>query len=166
MVVAPALLVVLSPTVAQSIWAVTVKSVMMSLTWSRSDSLSVGITALAALVGVALWPQLPAEVAIHFSASGTPDNYVPKAVGATLLPVLMLATLLVTKLSLRADPPSDPRTGPVLTVAITGFLGVLHVLVLAWNAGYAVSMTVVLAGSLGFAALLVGYTVWREGVAI
>ncbi|WP_324665421.1 DUF1648 domain-containing protein [Haloarcula sediminis] len=134
----------------------------MSLDWSRSDSLAAGISLLAALLGVALWPQLPGEVAIHFSASGTPDNYVPKAVGVVLLPALMLVTQLVLKGAMAVDPPSHPQTGPVITVATTGFLGLVHAFVLAWNAGYPVPLDGLLVVSLVFAALLVGYTVWRE----
>ena len=138
----------------------------MSPDWSRADSLAVGITLLSALLGIALWPQLPAEVAIHFSASGTPDNYVSKALGVTLLPAIMLATLLVLHVSMAVDPPSDPRTGPVITVATTAFLGVVHVVVLAWNAGYPVPLDGLLVGSLLFGAVLVGYTLWREGVSL
>ena len=138
----------------------------MSLDWSRADSLAVGVTLLAALFGIAIWPQLPAEVAIHFSAAGTPDNYVPKAVGVALLPAIMLATLLVLRVSMAVDPPSDPRTGPVITVATTMFLAGVHVAVLAWNAGYPVPLDGLLLGSLLFAALLVGYAVWREGVSL
>ena len=138
----------------------------MSPSWSRSDGLAVGIVALTALAGVALWPQLPAEVAIHFSASGTPDNYVPKAVGVFLLPAIMLATLLVMRVSMAADPPSHPQTGPVVVLTTTAFLGVVHVLVLAWNAGYAVPLDGLLVGALVFGASLVGYTLWREGFSL
>ncbi|WP_277542159.1 DUF1648 domain-containing protein [Haloarcula laminariae] len=134
----------------------------MSPSWSRADGLAVGLVALAVLAGVALWPRLPAEVAIHFSASGAPDNYVPKAVGVAGLPAVMLATVIVMRAAMGADPPSDPQTGPVVVLATTAFLGVVHVLVLAWNAGYAVPLDGLLPGSLVFAALLVGYTLWRE----
>jgi len=138
----------------------------MSRSWSRADGLAVGIVALTALAGLALWPQLPAEVAIHFSASGTPDNYVSKAVGVFLLPAIMLAMLFVLNASMAVDPPSHPQTGPVITVATTAFLGAVHVFVLAWNAGYPVPLDGLLVGSLAFGALLVGYTFWREGFSL
>ncbi|MDS0282053.1 DUF1648 domain-containing protein [Haloarcula onubensis] len=138
----------------------------MSPSWSRTDGLAVGIVALAALAGVALWPQLPAEVAIHFSASGTPDNHVPKAVGVVLLPGLMLGLLVLVQAGLAADPPSHPQTGPVVVLSTTAFLGVIHVLVIAWNAGYPVPLDGLLVGTLVFAALLVGYSVWREGTSL
>ena len=138
----------------------------MSPSWSRSDGLAAGIVGLSVLAGVALWPQLPAQVAIHFSASGTPDNYVSKAVGVVLLPALMLAMVLVLRVAMAADPPSHPQTGPVVVLATTAFLGVVHVVVLAWNVGYPVPLDGLLVGSLVFAAVLVGYTVWREGFSV
>jgi len=144
------------------LFADTNSSVMFD--WSRTDVLSGGLVVLTALAGVALWPQLPAEVAIHFSASGTPDNYVPKAVGVFLLPAIMLGTLVVVRVSLRVDPPSNPTTGPVVTLATMVFLSAIHLLVLAWNAGYPVRIDGILLGSLVWAALLVAYVVRKEGV--
>ncbi len=134
--------------------------------WSRSDGLAAGIVALVALAGAALWPRLPAEVAIHFSASGTPDNYVPKAVGVTLLPAVMALTLLVMRAAMRFDPPDDPRVGPVTIVATMGFLGGLQILVLGWNLGYPVPFDLVFVGSLLWAAAICGYTIRREGLSL
>ena len=131
---------------------------------TRTDGLATALLALATLAGVALWSQLPAEVAIHFSASGTPDNYVPKAVGVLMLPAIMLGTLVVLRLALRFDPPSDPMTGPVVTVATMGFLGAIHLLVLGWNAGYPVPIDGLLVGSLVWAVLITAYVVRKEGV--
>jgi len=134
----------------------------MLLSPHRTDRLAVGVVAVTALAGVALWPQLPAEVAIHFGASGTPDNYVPKAVGVFLLPAIMLGTLVVVRVSMRVDPPSNPMTGPVVTLATMGFLSAIHLLVLAWNAGYPVPLDGILVGSLVWAGLLVAYVVRNE----
>jgi uncharacterized membrane protein len=136
------------------------------LGWSRADALNVGIVLVAALAGGVLWPDLPAEVAIHFSASGTPDSYVPKAVGVALLPAIMLAVFLFVRMTLRYDPPGDPRVPGVVTVATTGLLGAVHVLVLAWNAGYPVALGYLLPGVLVWAALLVGYVYRREGASL
>ncbi|MFC7075344.1 DUF1648 domain-containing protein [Haloarcula halophila] len=131
-----------------------------------ADALNVGIVLLTALLGVALWPRLPAEMAIHFSASGVPDNYVPKAVGVALLPAIMLAVFLFVKTAFSYDPPSDSRVPTVVTVATTGFLGALHALVLAWNVGYPVPMDSVLVGALVWAVALCGYVYRREGVSL
>ncbi|MFC6757021.1 DUF1648 domain-containing protein [Halomicroarcula sp. GCM10025894] len=47
---------------------------------------------------------MPAEVAIHFSATGTPNDYVPKAIGVALLPAIMLITQLVLTVGTAVDP--------------------------------------------------------------
>lgn len=138
----------------------------MSPSLNRTDWLAVGIVALTALAGVALWPQLPAEVAIHFSASGTPGNYVPKAVGVFLLPAVMAVTLLVMRAAMRFDPPDDPRVGRVGTMATMSLIGGLHVLVLGWNLGYPVPFDLVFVGSLLWGAVLCGYAIRREGLSV
>lgn len=62
-----------------------------------------------ALAGVALsvlaWPRLPAELAVHWDVHGTPNGFMPRAVGAFLLP----ATLLLLGSVMRALPAIDPR---------------------------------------------------------
>jgi len=131
---------------------------------SRNGALSGALIALAVLVSLALWPRLPAEVAIHFPASGTPDNYVAKSLGVALLPVVMVLTFVFMQLVVRYDPPADPRVPAVVTVATMGFLGTLHVLVLGWNLGYPMPFDLVLVGSLVWAALLCGYAIRRESL--
>lgn len=128
----------------------------------RADVASVLIIALTALAGFAVWSRLPAEVAIHFSASGTPDNYVSKSVGVVLMPVLMLATLIVLKGAFRYDPPEVPRVAATITIATMAFMGAIHGLVLAWNLGYPISLSLVLVGSLAWAVFIVGYAVKME----
>ncbi len=130
----------------------------------RSMVLSGGLIALSVLVSVALWPRLPADVAIRFSASGTPDNYVAKPVGVALLPVVMVLTLVLMQWAMRHDPPADPHVPAVVTVATTGFLAALHVLVLGWNLGYPVPFDLVVVGSLVWAAGLCGYAIRRESI--
>ncbi|KOX93443.1 hypothetical protein AMS69_05820 [Haloarcula rubripromontorii] len=129
---------------------------------SRADIVSGVIIALTALAGVAVWSRLPAEVAIHFSASGRPDNYVSKPVGVVLMPALMIATLVVLKWTFRYDPPDVPHVAATVTVATMAFMGAIHGLVLAWNLGYPVPFDLVLVGSLVWAAFVVGYAVKTE----
>jgi uncharacterized membrane protein len=131
---------------------------------NRAEIASACIIGLTALAGVAVWPRLPAEVAIHFSASGTPDNYVSKPVGVALLPALMVATLAVLKGAFRYDPPDAPQVATTITVATMAFMGAIHGLVLAWNLGYAVPFDLVLVGSLVWAVLVVAYAANGERV--
>ncbi|MDS0261511.1 DUF1648 domain-containing protein [Haloarcula sp. S1CR25-12] len=131
---------------------------------SRATRLSTALVALSVLGSLALWPRLPAEMAIHFSASGTPDNFVPRVVGAFLLPAVMVLTLLVVRWAMRSDPPADPRLGRLVTVATVGFLSALHGLVLGWNLGYPVPFDLVLVVALVLGVALCGYVIRRESV--
>ena len=120
-----------------------------------------GLILLSTLAGLALWPDLPAEVAIHFSASGTPDNYVPRLVGVVLLPAIMAGTLAVMHGVGSFQTPNDPRTLAVTSIGTIGLLAVLHVLVLAWNAGYGVPLDLLVPGAVVWALGLAGYALAR-----
>lgn len=67
----------------------------MALPARWSDLVALASLALAALAGVALWSQLPAEMAVHFDASGTPDSYVSKRVDVLLAPVFVATAAFV-----------------------------------------------------------------------
>ncbi|NHN63333.1 DUF1648 domain-containing protein [Haloarcula sp. JP-Z28] len=129
---------------------------------SRADIASGVIIGLTTIAGLTVWSRLPAEIAIHFSASGTPDTYVSKPVGAVLMAVLMLATLLVLKGAFRYDPPDAPQVAATITVATMAFMGAVHGLVLAWNLGYPVPFDLVLIGSLVWAVVMVAYALKAE----
>lgn len=65
---------------------------------SGSLWLRVGLAALAAAHGaiwwraLAWWPRLPERIPIHFNASGEPDHWVDRSVGAWFLsPIIMVA---------------------------------------------------------------------------
>ncbi|MBR2471289.1 MAG: DUF1648 domain-containing protein [Clostridia bacterium] len=47
------------------------------------------VTLLPIVAGVALWNQLPAEIAVHFDINGNPDNFASKGFAVFLLPLLM-----------------------------------------------------------------------------
>lgn len=129
---------------------------------TRADWLSFGLAAAALAAGLALWDALPAEMAIHFSASGTPDNYVSKPLAVAVVPVLTVATVLFMEAAGRFDPPDDPRVLDVVKVATAGLLVAVQGFVLAWNLGYDVPFGLFLAGIAVWAVAVVGYTVARE----
>ncbi|MFC5365920.1 DUF1648 domain-containing protein [Salinirubrum litoreum] len=134
--------------------------------FGRTDLLSVALVAGTLVVGLVLLPTLPPTVAVHFSASGTPDNYVPRLVGVVSVPAIMVGVLGVLKVAERVDTPNDPRTMPTVTVATMGLLAGAHLLVLGWNLGYAVPMSVVVGGAVLWSLALAAYVVVRETTAI
>lgn len=71
------------------------------------------VVAATAALGLAAWPGLPAEIAVHFDESGTPDRYALTTALTAFTPVLvqLLLTLLVAgcvALSLHSPATIDP----------------------------------------------------------
>lgn len=68
---------------------------------------SLAILFVAGAFGIAAisYPSLPARVAVHWSLSGVPDNWMPKPIGAFILPIigLVLTSVLI------ACAPRQPR---------------------------------------------------------
>lgn len=128
----------------------------------RADWLALSLLAATTLVGLTLLPRLPAEVAIHFTAGGTPDDHVSPLVAVLLLPVITLSTIVVVRVAARVDPPEDPRSIDVLLVGVTAMLCTIHLLVLGWNLGYAVPMWLVVVGAVLWTTGLAAYVVVRE----
>lgn len=131
--------------------------------FDRSDWLSLGLVAVTLLAGLALWDQLPAEMAIHFSASGEPDNFASKPVAVVSLPAVMVATWLFIEGAGRVDPPEDPRVLDVVTVATMALLAAVQGFLFAENLGHAVPFGLFMAGIGVWVLVVVGYTVAREG---
>ena len=129
----------------------------------RADRAALALVAVTAALGLALAPRLPAEVAVHFTAAGEPDNYVPRLVALALAPAVAVATLAVVRGAARLDPPNDPRSIDAVVLGTTGLLAAVHLLVLAWNLGYRVPMSLVAAGAVLWTLALAGYVVLREG---
>lgn len=130
-----------------------------------ADRIPFRMVIAATAFGLALAPRLPAELAIHFGASGTPDNYVPRIVALFSVPVISLATIAVVRGAARLDPPTDPRSIDTLVVGTTATLSTLHLLVHAWNVGYAVPMSLVAVGAVVWMLALAGWVVLRETTA-
>ena len=136
----------------------------MPLHFRWSDVVALAALALAVVAGVVLWPRLPAGMAVHFDAGGTPDNYVSKPVGVLLVPAIGLVAVGIVRYAGRADPTVDPRVLAVAIVFVGGVVAYVQGLVLAYNLGHGFSMTTALAPVFVAAAALVGYALYREGV--
>ncbi|MEF8880894.1 MAG: DUF1648 domain-containing protein [Halapricum sp.] len=128
----------------------------------RSDLVATGLLAATALAGVVLWNDLPAEMAIHFDASGTPDNYVDKPLGVLLAPAIGFGAIWFTRLSARADPSADPRVIAGAVYFVGGLIAYVQALVLAYNLGHRFSMTTALVPVFVASAVLVVWAVYRE----
>jgi len=99
----------------------------------RIEGVALGLVSLPSLVALVLWPQLPAEMAIHWS-SGEPDTFVGKPLGIVGLPALAAGTIAFVRLA--PDRLTSTPGGEDLSVL---FLGVVFAwvesMVLVWNLG-------------------------------
>ena len=126
------------------------------------DRLAAGLLVATALAGVALWPRLPAEMAVHFDAGGEPDTYVSRPVAVVLAPIIGVAGVGITRLAERSDPSSDPRVGRATVPFVGGVVAYAQGLVLAYNLGHAIRLPFALA-PVGIASVgLVGYALVRD----
>mgnify|MGYP002760389080 FL=1 len=127
----------------------------------RFDLIAVALMAIPAVAALLVWDALPAEMAIHWNAAGTPDNAVAKPLATFGLPLFGAATVAFVRLL----PDSQTSTPGGETVSIL-FVAVVFAwvkgLVLAWNLGYRFNVTLATLPVLVLAAGLVWYAV-RKG---
>lgn len=125
----------------------------------RADAVAVGLLAAAALAGVALWPSLPDQMAIHWSG-GRPDSFVAKPVAVLAVPALGVATVAFARLapdSLTSTPGGVGPTVLFVGVVLAWVQGVVY----AWNLGYRFDVSLAVAPVLVGAGLLVAYATTR-----
>lgn len=92
------------------------------------------------VVGLALYPQLPASVATHFNASGQPNGYMSKWQAVLFMPGVMLLMMGLWFVMYRIDPKRAeyPKFWPTyrfLGGLITLFLGLIQVWILLHGIG-------------------------------
>lgn len=122
------------------------RPVTMSPTLHRRDTTGLVIVTLTVLVSALAYDSLPATLAIHFDASGSPDQTLAKPLALALTPAL--AALLVVLF--RVLPAIDPLGENVesfqgyydrIAVMAVGVVGYVHLVVVAWNLGHEFSVT-------------------------
>jgi len=120
---------------------------------------------VASTVASALaYPELPRQMAIHFTAEGTPDSYLDRPLAVALLPALELAIIGMYAVIPRLDPLGENIADfeghydlvAVVTVAILAYV---HAAVLGYNLGYRYEMGQVLAPMLAVVGVVFGTVV-------
>jgi len=112
----------------------------------RRFAATVALVGGAALTSVAVYGDLPAEMAIHWGPAGDADGWTSRPVGAFGLPALMVALAALLWSVPRFDPLGENYeafrpTYDWFVVAALAFLGYVHGIVLATNLGVDISMT-------------------------
>jgi uncharacterized membrane protein len=115
-------------------------------------------------IGAYSYGMLPERVASHWGLSGQPNGYMPTALGAFLLPVIMLVLLAVFIII----PVIDPLRANIgqfkgyfygFVLVITAVLFVIYVQTILWNLGTMISFNLTLP-------ILLGCTFFYVGIAL
>jgi uncharacterized membrane protein len=107
----------------------------MNRTIDRLDLLSFGITGAAAIATAAVYDRLPDPMPTHFDAHGVANGWMPRAIGAFLLPAVALGLWALVRHGGGLLPPAWRErlaASPLSAVALllTGLLGALQGLLL------------------------------------
>jgi uncharacterized membrane protein len=130
----------------------------------RMDYLALGLVALSAVVGLAMWPALPEQMAIHFDASSTPDNYVSKTTGVLLGPAIGAGAILFVRAKNRVDPTPADEGLMRWSILFTGVvIAYVQGLVLLWNVGVKFDVVAAVSPVIVGAGLLVAYQYRKPG---
>jgi uncharacterized membrane protein len=96
---------------------------------------------LAAALSLAVHPRLPEQMTTHWDANGNPNGWMPRAVGAFALPVMILLVGGLLRLAPRIDPRRDNydrfRGAYEWTIAaVLLVMFAVHLIILAAALGY------------------------------
>ena len=112
-------------------------------------------------VSVVFFPSMPETMVSHWGLQGEPNGTMPKLAASFLLPVLSLVLLFFLEFLPNLDPLKKNYASfmgqyRLFITALLALLFYLHVLTLAWNAGYAFNFMQMLAPAFGFFFYILG----------
>jgi uncharacterized membrane protein len=108
----------------------------------RKNALPLVILLLLAFTGALAYPLLPSRMVVHWDATGTPDGFASKDVGALLVPILALALFGFFLVLPSLDPEHRGnierfrRFYDGMVSVILAFLLYVHLVLLAASLGY------------------------------
>src|SRR5688572_12616763 len=121
------------------------------------------LIAIAFVVGILLWNQLPEQMASHWNVNDEVDGYMPKFCGVFLMPLVTLGMFGLFMVIPNLDPHKANieqfrSTFNLFIVFIVVFMLYIHGLTLAWSLGYTnFKISSAILPSLGLLFILIGY---------
>jgi uncharacterized membrane protein len=123
------------------------------------------LVALTAAVSLLAYPEMPAEMATHWNASGDVDGTTSRPVALALFPALTALTLGFFLALPRIDPRNDYESFrfayDALALSTLGFLAYVHAIVVLVNAGADLGVLQALAPGIGAIYVVAGYVTER-----
>ena len=111
------------------------------MTTKTTSMIVLGLIVIAAIAGLALWNQLPDQMASHWNANDEVDGTMPRFWGVFLLPLITLGMFVLfifipTIDPLKANVAEFRETFNLFIVFFVAFMLYIHALTLAWSLGY------------------------------
>jgi uncharacterized membrane protein len=111
------------------------------MTTKTTSIIVLTLIAIALIAGLALWNQLPEQMASHWNANDQVDGTMPKFWGVWMMPLITLGMFVLflvvpTIDPLKANIVQFRETFNVFIALIVAFMLYIHALTLAWSLGY------------------------------
>ncbi|MEP6731142.1 MAG: SdpI family protein [bacterium] len=121
---------------------------------------------LGAGISFAVFSRLPARMATHWDLQGNANGWMPRSVGAILLPVILLVMWALMSTMSRIDPrrANDEKFAGAYEMSVAAILCMLfagHLIVLGIALGYHVPVAHILPALIGTAFVVIGYVMPR-----
>ncbi len=111
------------------------------MTTKTTSLIVLTLIAIALIAGLALWNQLPDQMASHWNANDQVDGYISKFWGVFLMPLITLGMFLLFLVvpgidPLKANIAQFREPFNIFIVLIVAFMLYIHALTLVWGLGY------------------------------
>ena len=111
----------------------------------KTEKLVLAVIAVSFVIGIALYPEMPDQMASHWNAAGEVDGYMPKFWGLFLMPLITLGMFLLFITIPRIDPlkaniQKFRGNFDMFILIIIFFMFYIYMLTLFWTMGYRFSM--------------------------
>ncbi|MCX6818991.1 MAG: DUF1648 domain-containing protein [Candidatus Aenigmarchaeota archaeon] len=110
-----------------------------------ATAISLALIILSFIIGIYIYPQMPASMASHWNAQGIVDGYMSKFWGLFLMPVISVFLFLLFLAIPRIDPMKKNiqkfrKYFDIFIMIIIAFLLYLYSLTILWSLGFKFSM--------------------------
>ena len=126
---------------------------------NKATVISTILCLLPMLLSLMLYEQLPEQIAVHFNSSGNPDNYLPKALAAFALPVILAAINLYSHFRLIKDPEADKASASMRSFSkwlVPALSLIIMPITLFWSMGKRVPIVMIATVIAGLVIVVIG----------
>jgi uncharacterized membrane protein len=141
----------------------------------RSEIIAFAVVLIMFLIGIFVYPYMPAEMASHWNAKGETDGVSGKFLGIFLMPIITLVLFVMFLIIPRVDPKKNniekarPNFDGIMCIVLA-YMMYLYALILAWNFGIQFNFNRLFSPAMGILFIAMGIFVkdmkpnWTVGI--